>query len=69
MRQPLSINPKAIIGKEGYITSDLKAGEYGTATIPSEDYTVTSSESLSKGTKVRVKDIQGLKLLVEKTGQ
>jgi membrane-bound serine protease (ClpP class) len=69
MSRPLSINPKAIIGKEGYITSDLKAGEYGTATISSEDYTVTSSESLSKGTKVRVKDIQGLKLVVEKMGQ
>ncbi|HEV2120180.1 MAG TPA: NfeD family protein [Candidatus Bathyarchaeia archaeon] len=66
MRQPLSINPKAIIGKEGYLTSDVKAGEYGTATISSEDYTVTSSESLSKGTKVRVKDVQGLKLVVER---
>jgi membrane-bound serine protease (ClpP class) len=66
MRQPLSINPKAIIGKEGYLTSDVKAGEYGTATISSEDYTVTSSESLSKGTKVHVKDVQGLKLVVER---
>jgi membrane-bound serine protease (ClpP class) len=66
MRQPLSINPKAIIGKEGYLTSDVKAGEYGTATISSEDYTVTSSESLSKGTKVQVKDVQGLKLVVER---
>jgi membrane-bound serine protease (ClpP class) len=67
MRRPLSINPKGIIGKEGYLTSDVRAGEYGTATISSEDYTVTSSESLSKGTKVRVKDLQGLKLVVEKT--
>jgi membrane-bound serine protease (ClpP class) len=66
MRRPPSINPKAIIGKEGYITSDVKAGEYGTATISSEDYTVTSSESLPKGTKVQVKDVQGLKLVVEK---
>jgi membrane-bound ClpP family serine protease len=66
MREPLSINPKAIIGKEGYLTSDVKAGEYGTATISSEDYTVTSSESLSKGTKVQVKDVQGLKLVVER---
>jgi membrane-bound serine protease (ClpP class) len=66
MKRPLSINPKAIIGKEGYLTSDVKAGEYGTATISSEDYTVTSSENLSKGTKIRVKDMQGLKLIVEK---
>lgn len=66
MKRPLSIDPKAIIGKEGYLTSDLKAGEYGTATISSEDYTVTAAENLSKGTKVRVKDVQGLKLAVEK---
>jgi membrane-bound serine protease (ClpP class) len=66
MRQPLSINPKAIIGKEGYLTSDVKAGEYGTATISSEDYSVTSTENLTKGTKVKVKDIQGLKLVVER---
>ncbi len=69
MRRPLSINPKAIIGKEGYLTSDVKAGEYGTATISSEDYTVSSSEDLPKGTKVRVKDVQGLKLSVEKMEQ
>ena len=69
MKRPLSINPKAIIGKEGYLTSDVKAGEYGTATIASEDYTVTSLENLSKGTKVRVKDVQGLKLAVEKLEQ
>src|SRR5436309_7974696 len=69
MRRPLSINPKAIIGKEGYLTSDVKAGEYGTATISSEDYTVSSSENLQKGTKVRVKDVQGLKLSVEKMEQ
>ena len=66
MKRPLSIDPKAIIGKEGYLTSDLKAGEYGTATISSEDYTVTAAENLSKGTKVRVKDVQGLRLAVEK---
>ena len=66
MKRPLSIDPKAIIGKEGYLTSDVKAGEYGTATISSEDYTVTAGENLSKGTKVRVKDVQGLKLAVEK---
>ena len=69
MKRPLSINPKAIIGNEGYLTSDVKAGEYGTATISSEDYTVTSTENLSKGTKVRVRDVIGLKLAVEKSEQ
>jgi membrane-bound serine protease (ClpP class) len=69
MKRPLSIDPKSIIGKEGYLTSDVKAGEFGTATISSEDFTVTSTENLSKGTKVRVKDVQGLKLAVEKLEQ
>ena len=66
MNLPLAQNPKAIIGKQGRLTSDLKAGEVATANIGSEDFSVTGSTDMPKGTLVRVKDVQGLRLMVEK---
>src|SRR2546422_3224540 len=67
MHRPPAQNPKAIIGKTGRLTSDLKAGEVATANIGAEDFTVTGSTDLPSGTLVSVKDIQGLRLIVEKT--
>ncbi len=66
MRQPPRIDPKAIVGKEGHLTSDLKAGGLATANISAEDFTVTASQDLPRGTRIVVKEIQGLKLVVEK---
>jgi membrane-bound serine protease (ClpP class) len=66
MRKPLAQNPKAIIGKKGHLTSDLTIGGVATATIGSEDYSVTGSVELPRGSQVIVKDVQGLKLVVEK---
>jgi membrane-bound serine protease (ClpP class) len=66
MRRPPAQNPKAIIGKQGRLTSDLRAGGVATANIGSEDYTVTASTDLPRGSEIRVKDLQGLRLLVEK---
>jgi membrane-bound serine protease (ClpP class) len=66
MRRPPAQNPKAIIGKQGHLTSDLKAGGMATANIASEDYTVTSEMDLPIGTTVVVKDVQKLHLVVEK---
>ncbi|TMI29765.1 nodulation protein NfeD [Candidatus Bathyarchaeota archaeon] len=66
MHQPLAINPKSIIGKEGFLTTDLKAGGFATANISAEDYTVTSTSDVPKGTRVVVIDVQGLKLIVER---
>lgn len=66
MRKPPAQNPKAIIGKQGRLTSDLKSGEVATANIGAEDYTVTGTTDLPRGSEVRVKDVQGLRLIVEK---
>jgi membrane-bound serine protease (ClpP class) len=66
MRRPPAQNPKAIIGKQGHLTSDLKAGGVATANIASEDYTVTGETDLPRGTTVLVKDVQKLHLVVEK---
>ncbi len=69
LRRPPTINPKAIIGKEGQLKTDLKAGELATANIGAEDFSVTGSQDILKGTRVKVRDIQGLKLIVEKAGE
>jgi membrane-bound serine protease (ClpP class) len=66
MKMPLAQNPKAIIGKQGRLTTDLKAGEVATANIGSEDFSVTGSTDMPKGTLVKVKDVVGLRLIVEK---
>jgi membrane-bound serine protease (ClpP class) len=62
---PVSYDAKSIIGKEGYLTSDLKAGSFATANIASEDWTVTGSVDIPKGARVVVKERSGLKLVVE----
>jgi membrane-bound serine protease (ClpP class) len=56
---------KRMIGKEGILTSDVKAKMTGTANIESEDWTVTSSQDLAKGARVKVKETDGYKLVVE----
>ena len=66
MHRPPTINPKAIIGKEGQMTTDLAAGGLATAIVGAEEWTVTSSTDLAKGTIITVKDLKGLKLVVEK---
>ena len=62
---PVAYDAKSIIGKEGVLTSDLKAGSFGTANIASEDWSVTGSVDISNGTRVIVKERSGLKLVVE----
>ncbi len=66
MHRPPTINPKAIIGKEGTMKTDLAAGGLATAIVGAEEWTVTSSTDLTKGTRIMVKDLQGLKLIVDK---
>ena len=66
MHRPPTINPKAIIGKQGTMKTDLAAGGLATAIVSAEEWTVTSSTDLAKGTIIIVKDLQGLKLIVEK---
>jgi membrane protein implicated in regulation of membrane protease activity len=56
---------KRMLGKEGVLTSDVKANMTGTANIESEDWTVTSKQDLVKGIRVKVKETDGYKLVVE----
>jgi membrane-bound serine protease (ClpP class) len=61
-----SQDPSRFIGKEGRLVADLKARGVSTAIIASEEWTVTSSDDIPRGAAVKVKEIQGLKLVVER---
>lgn len=60
------LDPKRLIGLEGRMTSDLKAGEKATALVGPQEWTVTSSADIPKGSKVRVVTLEGLELVVGK---
>ncbi len=64
-RTPL-LDPKGIIGKEGKLLGDLKAGGVATANVGAEEWSVTASADIPKGSRIRVKEVQGLRVTVEK---
>jgi membrane-bound serine protease (ClpP class) len=64
--QPSQFDKARMIGKEGKMESDLKAGGVGVAMIGSEEWTVTSSQEIPKGSPVKVKEVTGNHLVVEK---
>lgn len=66
MKRTSALDPSRLIGMKGRLESDLEPGGLATAQIGSELWSVTSEEKLKKGDKVKVKEIQGLKLVVEK---
>jgi len=59
-------NSDRFIGKEGIVTKDIKDNEYGEVKVYGEVWTATSNSTIKEGTKVIVKDIEGVKLVVEK---
>jgi membrane-bound serine protease (ClpP class) len=65
-QRPKRFDTSALVGRDGYLTSDLKAGGLAKANIASEEWTVTSEQDLPKGTAVKVKEVRGLKLVVER---
>ena len=66
--QPNPTNSDRFIGKEGDVIKDIKTNEYGEVKIFGEVWTAMSKQNgtLKVGTKVIVKDIEGVKLVVEK---
>lgn len=65
--RPKVNDPAVLIGREGTMTTDLKSGGRGIAQVASERWSVTSSEDLNKGESVRVKGVEGLALIVERS--
>ena len=62
-------NIDAVIGKVGYVISDIKPNQYGVVKVKSEEWTACSvnpEEEILAGEKVEVEDIQGVKVVVKK---
>ncbi|MDA4124161.1 MAG: hypothetical protein OK438_01730 [Thaumarchaeota archaeon] len=66
MNRPKVNDPAARIGKEGVMETDLTAGKKGVALVGAEQWSVTSQQDLRKGDAVKVKEVRGLELVVEK---
>ena len=66
LRRPKQLDTALIVGKEGRLIGDIKAGGEATANIGAEEWTVTSAEDIPKGTRIKVKEVRGLKLVIER---
>ena len=65
-RRPKYFDLNRFVGKEGRLESSIALGEKGVANIESEQWTVSSSQEIEKGTRVRVIGVSGMELIVEK---
>lgn len=59
-------NLDRVIGKTGFITKKITSSDYGEVKVLGTIWTATSDEVIDVGTKVIVKKIDGVKLIVEK---
>lgn len=59
-------NSDRVIGKIADVTKDITPNNFGEVKIFGEYWTAISEEKIKVGTKVRVKAIEGVKLIVEK---
>lgn len=59
-------NSDRFIGREGVVIKDIRDNEYGKVDVSGDVWTATSKSAIKEGTKVIVKDIEGVKLVVEK---
>ena len=66
MGRPKTFDLARMTGKEGTMQSDLLPPGKGVAIIAAEQWTVTSSQQLKRGDRVRVKGVEGLEPIVEK---
>jgi membrane-bound serine protease (ClpP class) len=64
--RPKVNEPAVLIGREGKMESDLEPGGKGVAMVASEEWSVTSEQSLRRGDPIRVKGVSGQTLAVEK---
>jgi membrane protein implicated in regulation of membrane protease activity len=65
-KRPKVNEPTVQIGRKGRMESDLSAGGKGVAMVSSEEWTVTSDQSLQRGDTIVVKGVIGQTLTVEK---
>ena len=59
-------NSDRVIGKIGDVTKAIKKNEYGEVKIFGNIWTASSDEDIPVGSKVKVMEIEGVKLIVKK---
>ena len=59
-------NSDRVIGKTGEVTKKIEKNKYGEVKVFGNTWTAGSDEELKVGTKVKVLDIEGVKLIVKK---
>ncbi len=60
------LDPKKLIGEEGIVRRKIPAGGTGIVLVKSELWSATSDEEIEEGSRVKVIDVSGLKLIVKK---
>ncbi len=64
--QVVPTNSDRVIGKTGEVTKKIEKNKYGEVKVFGNTWTAYSDEEIDVGTKVIVKDIEGVKLIVKK---
>lgn len=64
--QVVPTNSDRVIGKIGEVTKKIEKNKYGEVKVFGNIWTAYSDEELEVGTKVIVKEIEGVKLIVKK---
>ncbi len=64
--RPKVNDPRMALGRVGKMETDLAPGGKGVALVGAEQWSVTSSQELRKGDTIKVKEVNGLELVVEK---
>jgi len=59
-------NSDRVIGKRAEVTKKITADEYGEVKVYGNYWTASSNKTLNVGDKVIIKDIDGVKLIVDK---
>lgn len=65
-RHEIKTNVDTVINQEGFVTSKIKINEVGRVNIKGQSWSAISNEDINVNEKVIVKDIEGVKLIVEK---
>jgi membrane-bound serine protease (ClpP class) len=66
INRPKVNEPSMTIGKGGIMQTDAPVGGNGVALVGAEQWSVVSSQELKKGDAIKVKEVKGNKLIVEK---
>ena len=64
--QVVPTNSDRVIGKVGEVTKKIEKNKYGEVKVFGNTWTAYCDEEVEVGSKVKVKDIEGVKLIVKK---